>query len=543
MKEHVVVPLTEAGIMLFKLGQTERALDAFQYAANLTGNHPFALMNMAMCHRELGDPEKALEVCRMIPVDKRDWTHFNNLAHIYQQMGKFHLARHYFKKSVAANPDAWEPKSNLIGISTRLGLSDEVCKKQGSNYLFGLNYSDESREYVFKKHREWGEQVVAACTQYTHERPSEPRRQIRIGYVSGEFHQHSTMYYFLPLLEHRNRFRFHATCFAGQTKRDALTSKIEALCDDWVDILAMTPDEAAKEVYERKIDILVDLSGHTGNNKLLIFARKPAPVQVSYIGYPNTTGLPTMDYRLTDWYADPPGSDRYYTEKLVRLDGCFLCYKPEPVTPIVTETPALKNGYVTFGCFNNHAKINDRCIEVWSRILRGVPSSRIILKEFVYNDPVVRHRMWRRFARHGIERERIDLIPLVPDFMDHMKLYGEVDIALDAFPYNGTTTTCEAMWMGVPVVTMIGDRHAGRVGWSLLNSVMDFQEGLNWIATTRDGYTELSIQAANDIEALNDLRMSLRPKMHGSNLMHAWKHARKIEKAYERMWGDYVEGR
>ncbi len=306
--------------------------------------------------------------------------------------------------------------------------------------------------------------------------------------------------------------------------------------DHWQNIHGMTDALVFQCIQKDGIDILVDLAGHSGNNRLKLFARKPAPIQVSYLGYPNTTGLTAMDYRFTDNVADPPGlTDAYYTEKLIRLPEGFLCYRPSVGCPDIAPPPCLENGYITFGSFNNWAKINSKTIALWSDLLSRVPDSRLILKSSLASDRDAQQQLLSLFVQNGIEASRIEILSRLPVFGEHLKQYQRVDIALDTFPYNGTTTTCEALWMGVPVITLAGNTHASRVGASILSRL-----GLNeWIVSSVDDYLNISEALANDTDNLKCLRRTLREKFQNSSLMNEKRFLANLETAYRRMWRNW----
>jgi len=289
----------------------------------------------------------------------------------------------------------------------------------------------------------------------------------------------------------------------------------------------------AERIREDEVDILVDLTGHTGENRLLVFARKPAPVQVTYLGYPNTTGLPTIDYRLTDAWADPPGqTECFHTEELVRLPDGFLCYQPLQESPDVTVLPAKAAGRISFASFNNASKVGAEVIALWSKILHAVPGARLIMKAAQLSDLGVRGHFESLFEQQRISPAQIELRGSVLASTEHLAMYQEVDIALDPFPYNGTTTSCEALWMGVPVITLAGRTHAARVGVSLLSSV-----GLpELIADTPAAYLELAVRLAKDLDRLETLREGLRHKMQQSPLTDATGFTRSLESVYRMIW-------
>jgi predicted O-linked N-acetylglucosamine transferase (SPINDLY family) len=303
-------------------------------------------------------------------------------------------------------------------------------------------------------------------------------------------------------------------------------------CAVWRDI-ARTSDEAAETLIRTdQIDILIDLAGHTAGNRLALFARKPAPIQMTYLGYPDTTGLPAIDYRITDAVADPPDiADALHAETLLRLPPPFLCYQSPRHAPPVGELPAVAAGYVTFGSFNALPKIVP-AIPLWSRILREIPTSRLLLKNAGLKDAGTCARIQQKFAEHGITADRLDLLASVTTTREHLALYNRIDLALDTFPYHGTTTTCESLWMGVPTVTLAGAVHVSRVGVSILRAI-----GLpELVAETPEQFARIAVQLASDQPRLAAMRSSLRQQMTASPLMDAVGFARKIEEACRTVW-------
>jgi predicted O-linked N-acetylglucosamine transferase (SPINDLY family) len=334
-----------------------------------------------------------------------------------------------------------------------------------------------------------------------------------VGYVSPDFLLHSCSFFFEALLEHHDRSKVETICYSNAARGDAVTERLRRLADGWRDIAAMDDAAAARLIArEDRPDILVDLAGHTSGNRLALLARPLAPVAATWLGYPNTTGLPSIGYRLTDAVADPPGpADRLFTERLVRLDGGFLAYRPHPEMP----EPAPRDpqaGPTVFGCFNNHLKISSGTIALWSAILAQVPESRLVLRSRPLGDPGVAAALRRRFEAAGVASDRLRILPYRATVRAGLEDYAAIDVALDPTPYNGTTTTCEALWMGVPVVTLAGDRHAARVGASILTHA-----GLaDLVAATPADYVQIASSLAADRARLADDRRTLRPRMAAS---------------------------
>jgi predicted O-linked N-acetylglucosamine transferase (SPINDLY family) len=361
---------------------------------------------------------------------------------------------------------------------------------------------------------------------------------LRIGYVSPDFRNHSVAYFIEPVIREHSPDNFDVICYSHSFVQDHVTESIKQSAGDWRDITRASDDVAYKLIREDGIDILIDLAGHTGNNRLPLFARKPAPVQISWIGYPATTGLSAIDYKIVDEYTDPSGiTDQFYTERLLRLPDTFLCYLPDASIPAVGSLPALSSGYITFGSFNHFSKISPMVFSMWQDILRKIPTARLVIKTRSLSDPTVRDSVMKTFRNEGIAEERLELLSWSPSRREHLDLYNRIDIALDTFPYHGTTTTCEALSMGVPVVTLAGDTHCSRVGVSLLSNV-----GLpELIAYTPESYIEKAVTLANDLEKLQSLRVTLRDKMTLSPLSDAKRFTANLEKCYREIWKQWCK--
>ncbi len=362
-------------------------------------------------------------------------------------------------------------------------------------------------------------------------RDRDPARRLRIGYVSGDFRQHSCASFVRPLFAAHDPQAVDIIAYSENPRDDAVTETIRAHAREWRTTTGLGDSAMAELIHRDRIDILVDLSGHTAGNRLPVFALKPAPVQVTWLGYPNTTGLAEIDYRLTDAHADPPdsGADDGYAERLWRLPGCFLVYAPDPAAPPVGRDA---NSPMTFGSFNHLPKVTPDVVATWSQILAATPGSRLVMKAKRLGDSDVRRRYVALFAGHGIAADRLEFIGWQAAPTDHLALYRCIDLALDPFPYNGTTTTCEALWMGVPVVTLAGDRHAGRVGASLLRAT-----GLDELITRATGeYVERAVELAKNPQERAALRANLRGRLEASELCGAPGFARRIEGAFREMW-------
>jgi predicted O-linked N-acetylglucosamine transferase (SPINDLY family) len=469
----------------------------------------------------------------------------NNYAAALIEQNRREEARVELEQLRALLPDVDMVHFNLAGIYREYGRADESVASYRrfleltpghapawSNLLLQLNYSATlGAPAIFADHQRFGELFARRFQAPVPDR-AWPRR-LRIGYLSPDFREHVVMRFFEPILANHDKQRFEVFLYHSHRLKDALSEKLRAQCASWLDCEDLSDIELADRIREDRIDILVDLAGHTSGNRLPVFAMKPAPVQATYLGYPNTTGLGAVDYRITDAYADPPGeSDRLSSERLVRLPGSYFCYRPASETPAVGSLPSLASGHVTFGCFNNFAKLSGDFLDAAARVLAAVPGSRLVLKSRPLAIPAVADPIRRRFEHSGIDPGRVEMRGWEPAKKDHLAIYGAIDIALDSFPYNGATTTCEALWMGVPVVSLVGDRHAGRAGSSLLNA-MELGE---FVARDVGDYVAICARLAGDRARLLDLRLHLRERLQKSPLMDEAGFTRRLERCYVELW-------
>jgi len=340
-------------------------------------------------------------------------------------------------------------------------------------------------------------------------------------------------YFLLPLLENRDRDQFHVTAYSNSFVADEVSGRIQRSVDSWCSIAGAPDEQVAERIRADRIDILVDLAGHTADHRLLVFARKPAPVQITWVGYPGTTGLDAMDYRCSDPLVDPPeDATRFSSEQVLLLPRSMWCYVPLSGSPSVGPLPALTAPEITFGSFNNFGKISSVTLDMWAEILRQTPGSRLVLKNVAMRSPAVMNQAKRHFAQRGITDDQLELLSPDEALLDHLNQYNRIDISLDTFPYHGTTTTCEALWMGVPSITLEGPSHASRPGASLMSNV-----GLHeLIAKTPEAYVEKAVSLAGDLPRLAEIRAGLRQRMLESPLMDASSFARDMEACYRQAW-------
>jgi len=428
-----------------------RAVRHVGKAVRLQPDFADAHFNRAMLLKRTGDWKAAVAALRkVLRLNPQCFEACNEMGHLYLKLG-----------------DPAEARSSFLKAAD----SPEHGHAAYSNYLLALNYDSQDAEQLFTAHRQWGERFAPACVDTLPE-ASGDKSVLHIGYVSPDLHNHSVAFFAAAMIEGHDRTAFRVFCYSDSRRCDAMHARLKSAADVWRDSADMDDTQLAACIRQDGIDILVDLAGHTSGNRLRVFAARPAPVQVSYIGYPNTTGLRAMTHRITDAIADPPGSGRFYSEQLVRLPGGFLGYTPpDAMQPIKSVNAAQNTGSLTLGCFNVLAKLSDECIRVWAALLHRLPDARLLIKNNSMADATSRSRLLARFKKHGIAARRLELIGWQASLEAHYALYQQLDMALDTFPYNGTTTTCEALCMGVPVVTLRGRVHATRVGASLLHRV------------------------------------------------------------------------
>ena len=471
------------GVGLRHLGQLGAAIEQYNKALALQPNNAFVLVNVANALADQGRIDEALQT---------------------------------YRRAMRLKPD-------LVGAYEA--------------FLLTLHYSDRvSTEDVFAAHRDYDARFAAPllAEAVPHLNSPDPQRVLRIGYVSPDFHTHPVAFFIEPVLGNHDRAQFQTFCYSDVAVGDGVTVRLAHEAGTWRNIRGLRDQEVAELIRRDRIDILVDLAGHTGS-RMLLFARKPAPVQVTYLGYPDTTGVRAIDYRITDAWADPDWADAIHTERLVRLDSGFLCYAPPTDSPPVAAAPVATNGFVTFASFNALAKLSPSVFRVWAEILKAVPRSRLLLKAKSLHCAATRKLVRNSFEQFGVTSERVTLMRQQPSLADHLATYGEADIGLDPFPYNGTTTTCDALWMGLPVITLAGRTHVGRVGVSILSRV----GAVDLIAQDQSAYIQQAVTLANDIERLVELRRGFRTRLANSSLTRASDVTRALEGAFRAMWLDW----
>jgi predicted O-linked N-acetylglucosamine transferase (SPINDLY family) len=575
------------GIVLVKQRKLAEAAESFRRALHANPHHAMAHSNLGNALKEQGELDAAVSSFREALRLKPDFPEaYNNLGSILQQQGRFEEAESCLRQALRLKPDSAEVCFNLgillwklervedaiacnqravqlkpdyaeahanlgNGLMERSQLDDAIAAYRvalrlkpddahvHSNLVRILHYHPGyDLEAIRDECRRWNARHAEPLTGDVrpHANLPDPERRLRIGYVSPDFRDHADAFFVVPLLSSHDHRQFEIFCYAHVARPDALTGRLRGYADVWRNIVGHSDAQIADTVRDDRIDILVDLKLHTADNRLQLFARKPAPVQVTWLGYPGTTGLSTVDYRLTDPYLDPPGLfDAYYTEESLRLPDTFWCYDPLTDGPSINALPALESGALTFGCLNNFCKVNDGCLALWARVLRDVPHSRLLLQ--APRGPA-RDKVLARLHREGIAAGRVQFADKHAR-PEYLKLYQHIDLCLDPLPYNGHTTSLDAFWMGVPTVTMVGETAVGRAGWSQLCN-LDLKE---LAAETPDEYVTLAAKLAADLPCLQELRRTLRERMTQSPLMDANRFARNVESAYRQMWRRWCLGR
>lgn len=473
---------------------------------------------------------------------------FNNLGNLLDDAGEVSAAIQAFERAVGLAPDDARMRVNLgtalLGVGALDAARSHITKARvlapalleavHADLLARL-YANDPPAIQLDAAKAWAG-TIARSPPVSFDNVRDPARRLRIGYVSPDFVHHVVARFIEPVLAAHDRSAVEIYCYAEVKAPDDMTARFRQLADHWRDTVGMDDRTLAQTIRADGIDILIDLAGHTMGSRLQVFAARPAPIQMTWIGYPATTGLSQIGWRITDALADPPGmTEAHYTEKLLRLDGGFNCYQPPQDAPDITALPADSNGYVTFGSFNHAAKIRDDVLNLWAALLKRVPTSRLLLKHRGFNYAPIRAAYLEAWARRGVPESRVELVDYTSTFGGHLAAYNRIDIALDPFPYNGTTTTCEALWMGVPVVTLAGDTHRARVGASLLTRV-----GLpELIAGTADAYLATASRLAADQARLRELRSGLRLRIGASPLCDATQVTRELEAALRGLWRDW----
>ena len=500
------------GNALNSQGMPKEAVFWFQKGINHQPDNVSAYNNMgkALCDQDQLDEAVAC-YGKALEIDPKMAATLNNMGLVLQDQGRLKEAGEYFRRALKIDP-------HLV--------------KAYSNFLLSLLYDSEyDLDYIFTEHKKWNDFYGHPSMKKSAQFINSPRqdRRLRIGYVSPDFRNHSCAWFIEPLLEFHNRDKVEIFCYSEVRKGDNVTERIRKLSNSWYSTQGISDREVAKQICSDNIDILVDLAGHTKGNRLPVFALKPAPVQMTWLGYNFTTGLEAMDYRLSDKWLTPLKGREMFSERLYNLPRCSLAYKPPGKTP---EPAFESNGHITFGSFNTLSKVSSRTIALWARVLKEIPGSKLVLKARQSRDFGSKERILRLFNEQRISDNRVVFRDYASSTFEHLAHYREIDLALDTFPYNGTTTTCEALWMGVPVVTLTGNHTVSRWGLSLLAAV-----GLEELAAkNEDEYCAIIKGIVSSHRRLKALKTGMRDRLISSPLCDAKGFADAVEEAFGIMW-------
>ncbi|TWJ18870.1 O-linked N-acetylglucosamine transferase, SPINDLY family protein [Geobacter argillaceus] len=547
------------GVCLARRLEWEGAADCFSRACRSAPAIPVLWKNLGIVRQELGDTRGARDCFQQaLAIDSRDAELWVSLASVHVVGYAYDRAAECYRHALKLGPsDPAEILNCLATLQVYLGDTGRALNTfeqaislapthvqrllYSQNRLLTLHYpAHVEPETIAQAHRVWGEtffQGPAACGFSNEPRPD---RRLRIGYVSPDFRMNAVSFFIQPVLANHDPARVELFCYANVKQPDEVTRRLrEDLRLTWRDITSLDDVQACALIRQDRIDILVDLTGHGADNRLPLCALRPAPVQVTWIGYPDTTGLATIDYRITDAIADPPGmTEHLHTEQLLRLPGCFLCYNPGAEFPAVAPPSCEANDVITFGSMSNFSKITPQLLDIWADLLLRVHGSRLVLRYRGQERERIARDMGGHLERKGVAADRLELLGHASSVVEQLGGYQRMDIALDTFPYNGTTTTCEALWMGVPVVTLAGRTHVSRVGASLLTTV-----GLpQFIAETPEEYIEKSVALAMNRPLQAALRNRLRGMVSASPLCDHRRFARQVEDAYRTVWARWCAG-
>jgi predicted O-linked N-acetylglucosamine transferase (SPINDLY family) len=438
----------------------------------------------------------------------------------------------------AALCDSGQVDRALVAYERAIALQPTNSAFQGNTAFARLYRVDVDPMASLNGLRQWDRLVAAPLkpASDTYVNDPDPNRPLRIGYVSPDFREHSVAYFLFGLLANHSPREFEVFCYSNLAKGDAVTEEIKRKCAQWRDVIGMDDEKLAALIRRDQIDLLIDLAGHTANNRLMVFARKPAPIQLTYLGYPGSTGLSAMDYRLTDNYLDPPGqTEQFNSEQLARLPRTFACYVPPEKAPAVSELPAKSRGFVTFGVFANLAKVTDHSLKVWAEILNQIPRSKLIMMGKGMSGESAAAHIKQKLSEAGISADRLTIAGTLK-LEKYLQAHGDVDLLLDTFPVNGHTVTCHALWMGVPVVSLSGRTYCERLGTSVLSNLQ-----LNeLIARTPEQYVRIAVDLAKDFGRLAELRAGMRKRMARSPIMDHAGFARDVESLYRELWRKWV---
>lgn len=539
------------GNLLFNSGNLTEAEAAYRQALHANPEHGNAFSNLGRLLFRLGRYDEARVTYRQALSIMPDSAELHyNLGDTFLYLNRLEEAARSYLQAITLQPDYAEAYNSLgttLGLLLRLEQAETAfrhaiaCRPDylmaynnlllTMQYIHGLN-----SDYTFNETLSFGRQLELSCRKrFNHDNDQNPDRRLKIGIISGNLCSHPVGYFLEAILQYLDPQSVSLHAYANQPEKDSLSDKLALYFDSWSMVQEHTDDELAVQINRDKIDILVDLAGHTAGNRLSVFTGKPAPIQVTWLGYPNTTGLRSMDYIIADPITVPRHDEKFYSEKVWRLPDSYICFTPPDMDLKVNPLPAVQNGYITFGSFNNPVKLNDTVMDSWARILLAVPNSILLirLRQGLDRTASQCNAFRQRFASHGVDPSRLHFEGTVASRYELINAYKKIDIALDPFPYNGTTTTCEAAWMGVPTLTMSMPRGIYSYNGELIMKSVGLGE---WATNSVKGYIATAIQMTSDIDQLAKTRSGLRSRLLASPLCDAPRFADNLQNAFREMW-------
>ncbi len=518
--------------VLYLRGRREQALHFVRAAAKAgPGQDAEFLASVGALLRSMGTERETEEVFRRaVAADPRNINALVGWTESLLWSERFHEAADAARGALERHPGILELIHNLAIALEGIGrgeeavvIATETAHRNPDRDLL-LQFAASTRSYVhgldvqetFQAHRRAGDLLERSWDPMpTVSQRDRSGERLRVAFMSPDLRRHAVCHFVEPIIAGLDRARFHVSCYMLSLAEDDASARLKAKADAWHNVAILQSPALAQKIRDDRIDVLIETSGYTAGHRLAVMALKPAPVQMTYCGYPETTGMTRIDWRIVDSLTDPPGAaDEVTTERLLRLDPCFLCYRPPDESPPVSDGPAGRGEPVTFGSFNAHKKTTDFTLRAWAKMLEAVPESRLVIKNISLRAPEVQGDLRGRMKRAGIEPSRVELLPGTATLIEHLTAYGRMDIALDTFPYHGTTTTCEALWMGVPAVSMVGERHVSRVGLSLLTAA-----GLPGLAArSEQEWIERAVGLARDRAGLIEMRRGMRQRVRASVL-------------------------
>lgn len=535
------------GWILQRTGNVRGAIGAYRAAIAKQEPYPVAWNNLGLLLEQAGDWDGAIEAFQnaITQFPQFSLAH-NNLGATLAAGGRFRAAAQAYREALEADPRNVDALTNLGVALLEQGACDAAISPfddalalvpghppAQDNRLYAEVYRRDDAAMPWADHASAGASLKASCSAQDLIRKPDPDRVLRVGFISPDFRRHSVSFFALPLIQNLNQTQVQPILFSDVSQPDEITAAYRLAATEWHDIAGEADDTAAETLRRARLDVLIDLAGRTTGNRLPILALRVAPIQITAIGYPGPTGVAAVDYWLCDAVTNPAGqADDTTHDRPLRMARGFHVFAPPEDTPTVSELPAEANGRITFGSFNKLAKISDETVSLWAAVLAALPDSRLLIKARALTEDETVSALKGRFAAAGIDETRIECRGWAAEDRDHLDLYRHIDIALDTFPYNGTTTTCEALWMGVPVLTLCGQSHAARVGASLLTSA-----GLtDWITESAELFVTKAVSCASDLSALAGLRSSLRSRVAASALCDGPDAGRAFEQVVRQAW-------